>query len=340
MCWRLAAELAARGESVILWVDDPQALAWMAPDGAAGVTLRHWTTATSADPALAGAPGDVVIEAFGCDPPPTFVSAMAASARPPRWINLEYLSAEDYAARNHRLPSPQLDGPGRGLVKWFFYPGFTADTGGLLRERDLLTRQRDFDRIAWRRAHGLDTAPGERLVSLFCYANAALPALLDALAQTPTLLVVTAGIATREVRALRGTASRHGALRIHYLPPLTQRDYDHLLWACDLNLVRGEDSFVRAQLSGPPWLWQAYPQADGVHGRKLDALLDRMLSGTDAGLASSLRSCAGLERLAPAAGMALPPLAPWQAQAQAWRGQLLALPDLVSSLQAFVREAR
>lgn len=344
VCWRLAEELAARGESVTLWVDAPEALAWMAPAGAAGVTLRDWTAATGADPELTGAPGDVVIEAFGCELPPAFVSTMAARAahgRPPCWINLEYLSAEDYAARSHRLPSPQLAGPGRGLVKWFFYPGFTADTGGLLRERDLLARQRDFDRTAWRRAQSLDTAPGERLVSLFCYANAALPALLTALAEVPTLLAVTAGIATREVRALHGAAVQRGALRFHYLPPLTQRDFDHLLWACELNLVRGEDSFVRAQLAGRPWLWQAYPQPDGVHGRKLEALLDHMLAGADPGLAAALRSAAqAWNGLAPATGLALPPLAPWQAQAQAWRERLLALPELASSLQAFVGEAR
>lgn len=341
VCWRLAAELAARGETVRLWVDAPDALGWMAPAGAAGVTLVHWTAAAAADPALTGDPGDVAVEAFGCDPPPAHVAAMAARPRPPVWINLEYLSAEDYVARSHRLPSPQLAGAGRGLTKWFFYPGFTADTGGLLRERDLPARQLAFDRAAWCRAQGLDVAPGERLASLFCYANAALPVLLAALAQAPTLLAVTAGIAARELRTLHGAAARVGALRLHYLPPLTQRDYDHLLWACDLNLVRGEDSFVRAQLAGRPWLWQIYPQADGAHARKLDALLDRMLADADPALAAALRRAAlAWNGLAPAAGFALPPLPAWEAQAQAWRQRLLALPELADSLQAFVREAR
>lgn len=344
VCWRLAAELAARGESVRLWVDAPEALAWMAPAGVPGVTLVHWTAAADGNPALAGTPGDVAIEAFGCDLPPAYVSAMAAvaaNARPPCWIDLEYLSAEDYVARSHRLPSPQLAGPGRGLTRRFFYPGFTEDTGGLLRERDLAARQRDFDRAAWCRAQGLEPAPGERLASLFCYANAALPALLAALAQAPVLLAVTAGIATRELRALYGAATQVGALRLRYLPPLTQRDYDHLLWACDLNMVRGEDSFVRAQLAGRPCLWQIYPQDDGAHARKLDAWLDRMLAGTEPGLAAGLRGVAqAWNGLAPAAGLALPPLPDWQAQAQAWRQRLLALPELVDSLQAFVRADR
>ena len=88
---------------------------------------------------------DVVIEAFGCNPPAPFVARMAAAPRPPVWINLEYLSAEPYVERSHGLPSPQMSGPGAGLIKWFYYPGFTPATGGLLREPDLLDRQRRFD---------------------------------------------------------------------------------------------------------------------------------------------------------------------------------------------------
>jgi hypothetical protein len=94
-----------------------------------------------------------------------------------RWINLEYLSAEPFVERAHGLPSPVLSGPGRGLVKHFFYPGFTARTGGLLREPSVaaaIDPQR-FDRADWLADRGcLDT--GERLISLFCYEPAALPA--------------------------------------------------------------------------------------------------------------------------------------------------------------------
>ncbi len=43
VCWRLAADLGARGESVRLWVDDASALAWMAPQGSAGVEVLRWT---------------------------------------------------------------------------------------------------------------------------------------------------------------------------------------------------------------------------------------------------------------------------------------------------------
>ena len=121
VCWRLARDLASRGEQVRLVIDDPSALAWMAPGGAPGVQVLPWP-----GPA---APRDVVIEAFGCDPPPAFVEAMARRSPAPVWINLEYLSAEAYVDRSHGLPSPQRN----GLVKWFYFPGFTARTGGLLR---------------------------------------------------------------------------------------------------------------------------------------------------------------------------------------------------------------
>ena len=119
VCWRLCGDLAARGVHVRLWVDDASALAWMAPEGHAGVELRAWPAAAE----LQGVtPGEVVVEAFGCELPTGFVARMAQLASSPRWINLEYLSAEDYVERSHGLPSPQFSGPGRGLIKHFFYP--------------------------------------------------------------------------------------------------------------------------------------------------------------------------------------------------------------------------
>ena len=80
---------------------------------------------------------DVVIGAFACAVPEPILALMAERAAKdaaPVWINLEYLSAEPYVARSHGLPSPVMSGPGKGLTKHFFYPGFTPETGGLLRE--------------------------------------------------------------------------------------------------------------------------------------------------------------------------------------------------------------
>jgi len=328
--WRFACDVASRGERVRLWIDDPSALAWMAPDGAAGVEVIEWHAATPLRE-----PGDVVVELFGCDPPPAFVERMRR-AKPPLWIDLEYLSAEPYVERSHGLPSPQQAGPGAGLTRWFFYPGFTAATGGLIRERGVPDARRCFDRDAWFAAHGIVPRAGEQVVSLFCYDNAALPALLEALARTPTLLLVTPDHAARQVHAALGGAScARGALRVHWLPWLTQPDFDRLLWACDLNFVRGEDSFVRAQWAARPFVWHIYPQDDAVHARKLDAFLERYLEAADPAFADALRALwfAWIGRRP--WPDAWPDAAGWAAHAAHWPQRLAAQPDLVTRLLAF-----
>jgi hypothetical protein len=93
----------------------------------------------------------------------------------------------------HNMPSPVMSGPAKGWTKIFFYPGFTADTGGLLRETDLLERQQRFDLAAWRQLHAPNLIPGGLLISLFCYEPAALPLLLTQLQGTPHHLLVTPG---------------------------------------------------------------------------------------------------------------------------------------------------
>ncbi|MBK6854428.1 MAG: elongation factor P maturation arginine rhamnosyltransferase EarP [Burkholderiales bacterium] len=299
VCWRFATDLAGRGQQVRLWVDDGSALAWMAPQGCTGVQLRHWADA----PGDAGEAelGDVVVEAFGCDPPAGFVARMAARATSsgvaPVWINLEYLSAEAYVERSHGLASPQFSGPGQGLVKWFWYPGFTQRTGGLLREPGLLARQSGFDatgaRRAWLRRVDPHAGDDARLALLFCYDNPALPSWLDAMsrAERPWCVLVTPGLAMRGVKRwwqdrtaeshapvdARGSTSptpmRRGSLSLLPLAAVDQQRFDRLLWACDLNFVRGEDSFVRAHWAGRPFIWQAYVQDDGAHHTKIAAWL-------------------------------------------------------------------
>jgi uncharacterized repeat protein (TIGR03837 family) len=270
----------------------------------------------------------MVVEAFGCDPPPAFVARMAARVPPPAWINLEYLSAESYVERSHGLPSPVMGGPGAGLVKRFFYPGFTPRTGGLLRERDLPARRAAHDRASWLRQWGI-TDPDAQVVSLFCYEPRSLPRLLDQLAarDRPAHLLVTSGRAAAAVGALQ--AQDHGSLRLHWLPLLSQRGYDELLWSCDLNFVRGEDSVVRALLAGVPFVWQIYPQDDRVHHAKLEAFLDWLAPPPD------LRdfflawndAAAG-----PLPGLDLPG---WGATAVAAREKAEALPELVAGLEHF-----
>ncbi|NML14560.1 elongation factor P maturation arginine rhamnosyltransferase EarP [Azohydromonas caseinilytica] len=326
--WRLAADLADRGERARLWVDDASALAWMAPQGHPGVEVLPWR-----EDGDFPEPGEVVVELFGCDPPAGFVARMAAQVKAPVWINLEYLSAEAYVERSHGLQSPQFSGPGAGLVKFFFYPGFTPATGGLLRERDLPTRRAAFDRTAWLDAQGTGWQPRERVVSLFCYRR--LPALWPWLAERPTLLLAAPGAAQADI----GTLPE--GVRLHCLPWLTQRDYDHLLWASDLNFVRGEDSFVRAQWANEPFVWQIYEQHDGVHAAKLQAFLDRFLQGCEgAAWAGSLRRLWGAWNGLNEAPPALPDEAPWRAACARWRQSLENHHDLTTQLQGFVAARR
>jgi uncharacterized repeat protein (TIGR03837 family) len=326
VCWRLAAELARRGESVRLRVDDASALAWMAPGGAPGVEVLPWSS-------LPGA-GDVVIEAFGCELPQAFQAGMAARANngtgPSRWINLEYLTAESFAERNHGLPSPVMAGAAAGLTKHFFYPGFTPYTGGLLHEPGLFEQQRVFDAHEWLSARGI-TPGSARRIALFCYEPVLLAACLDQLATRPTQLLVTAGRAASAVRAVLGDAGARGEMSVHYLPLIAQSEFDRLLWSCDVNFVRGEDSLVRALWAGKPFVWQLYPQRDDAHQAKLEAFLDWMHA--PASLRDFHRGWNGM-------AAALPAFEPadWAPVVQSARERLAAQDDLVTQLLRFVRQ--
>ncbi len=331
--WRLCSALAAHGQTVRLWIDDASALAWMAPQGAPGVSVQPWDAASGALE-----PGDVVVENFGCALPEAFVARMAARPAAPVWINLEYLSAEAYVERSHGLRSPQFSGPGAGLDKWFFYPGFTPATGGLLQHPGAPAPA---GARAWLAQRGWAPAAGERGVLLFGYANPALPALLAALAGQPALLWLPPGPLQSQLQARQSAGQPlPPGLRLQPLPWLPLADFDHLLAAADLKLVRGEDSFVRGQLLGDgPVLWQIYPQADGAHAAKLDAWMARLLAGSPPPLAAAVRRAQrvlnGLDDGPPGTALQLPEPAAWRAQHRRWQAGLHAQADLVTQLLAF-----
>ncbi len=274
VCWRLARQLRDAGQQVRMWVDDASALAWMAPmaEQEPDMEVLAWAQASQARTLECLAPADVWIEAFGCTLPEAFVAhGVASRKQQPVWINLEYLSAQNWVTRMHGLPSPVMSGPAKGWTKTFFYPGFTEGTGGLLREAVLLTRQQGFDRAAWRQQHAPSLAPGGLLISLFCYEPTVLPRLLTQLAGTHHHLLVTPGRPLAAVQqSLKSMAwpPNWGAL-----PYTDQNGFDEMLWACDLNFVRGEDSLVRALWAGQPFVWHIYPQDDNAHHAKLEAFL-------------------------------------------------------------------
>ncbi len=353
VCWRLAADLAARGQTLRLWVDDARALAWMAPQGAPGVSVHPWPASDAPNAATFAwpEPGDVVLETFGCELPPAFIARMAAAGaqrgRAPVWLNLEYLSAESYVERSHRLASPQWHAPANGLMKWFFYPGFTPATGGLLREAHLpappLSQPERHATLAELGGPQAVPQPGERCISVFCYPHAPLAELLARLADRPSLLLAAPGAVATQLASLPLPAG----VRLHTLPWLSQTNFDRLLAACDVNLVRGEDSFVRAQWAGQPFLWHIYEQEDGVHAEKLNAFLERHLQHAAPELAASVRCWMrwwnGLDPASPATNAdrrlpAWPDAQKWGAHCLHWRQSLLTQADLSAQLLKFVTE--
>ena len=298
VCWRLARQMAGEhGVKVRLWVDDLGAFRQLAPTldpalsaqrlGAIGV-YRWSETFPAVEPA------GLVIQTFGCDLPPAYLAAMAGCQPAPAWINLEYLSAEDWVEGCHNMPSPHPQLP---LSCRFFFPGFTVRTGGLLRETGLLETLRAFqaDSTAqesfWAAATGTRPAADALRISLFSYENPGLPSLLEAWAgsERPIFCAVTAGRSTNQVRAWAGDTLQRGNLTLSYLPFLPQEDYDRLLAACDLNFVRGEDSFVRAQWVARPLVWHIYRQAEDAHRIKLAAFLEKYLVGLETASAVALR---------------------------------------------------
>lgn len=308
VCWRLARALAnEQAGQVRLWIDQPQALqalqalpsAWTDGWCFQGVSL-HRLDAEGAS--LRGVtPAQVVVDAFGAGLPKAFEQAMAQRNPASLVIVLDYLSAESWVAQHHQMPSPHPQLP---LQRYFFFPGFSADTGGLLKEADYDARHAAFvasdeARQRFWRGVGFDLPPsGARVMSLFGYENPALPGLLQALQATPsTVLAVPEGrcwpaladwFGVSQLRA--GQALQRGGLQVRCLPFLDQDGYDELLWCCDWNLVRGEDSLVRAQWAGKPLLWQLYPQADAAHLPKLQAFLQRYLQPLSGGDASALQT--------------------------------------------------
>ncbi len=353
VCWRLARQLANEYPfQVRLWIDELDAL------------IKIWPSAISADQQLlekvevcvwreafdaAIEPADVVIEAFACNLPDSYLAAMKRKATPPHWFNLEYLSAEDWVEGCHGLLSmhPQL-----GLKKMFFFPGFTAKTGGLLKEASLLDERDQFlayptNRLDFLKELDVTPAENELIVSLFGYENTAIASLLDTWIQSPTPVLclvpankVLPSINNHVGKALNlGDEHKQGSLRLKVIPFLTQTDYDRLLWACDINFIRGEDSFVRAQWAAKPFIWHIYPQDEDIHMIKLNAFLQHYLESLNPALQSSITALwhhwnQGLD-CGESWSSCLTDRQNWQKHNQNWCQTLNSLGDLSSNMVQF-----
>jgi uncharacterized repeat protein (TIGR03837 family) len=357
IAWRLARQLAAEHDGgVRLWVDDLHAFQHLCPainvdtetQNYCGVDVRAWGKNIAAV-----IPANVVIEAFGCALPEFYLMAMSTQSPPPVWINLEYLSAEAWVATHHTLPSPH---PSLPLTKFFFFPGYQKGTGGVLCERDLANRRDQFQRAEiaafWQRLGFAAARDDELRISLFAYQNAALPDFLDAWArgEQPITCLIPDGKLVPQLAAWLGESDlpvgeirRRGRLELRILPFLNQDDYDRLLWACDINFVRGEDSCVRAQWAQKPFVWQAYPQAENVHWDKLDALAQNYVAGLPEAEANAVtamwQAWNGRVDLADAWSDFMKVKTVLDKHAHSWTSWLAAAGDLAGNLVDFV-EAR
>lgn len=335
--WRLARQLAIEfNVATRLFVDHLPSLAKLVPELDSQmrsqtlnrVNVHQWPNENSTL-----VPAYCVIEAFQCALPNSYVHAMAMQTPAPFWLNLEYLSAESWVAEHHLLPSPH---PQLALAKYFFFPGFEAGTGGLLRERDLFLRR---DAAAPR------ADATELRVLIFAYANRALPAFIAAIESSATRSVITlpeGRLAEQYLQTIDATSSN---ARINIQSFVPQIEFDSLLWAHDICIVRGEDSFVRAQWAAKLFVWHIYPQRGGAHWQKLDAFLDRYCVGLETDAETAVRemwrawNAEDVDAIAAAWNSFIAHGLDLELHAQRWANDLARQDDLATNLVTFVEKS-
>ena len=342
VCWRLArslSQMSIHGDDIRirLFCDDLKVLDQIAHGNATsfgaslGIEVLPWHHAAQGDVIeYPNTVGDVVIEAFACAIPEEYIDAMVRSAKKPLWINLEYLTAESWADGMHLLPSPQNN----GLNKYFYFPGFTNKTGGV--------NFGDWDKVV----HRMDVPesltsswdlcrPRSKKISIFNYQHAPLEAWLlslDKAAHTAGDIVDVLICANQNIS--RGFFDRtFNNIRLIQLPFVPQEDYDWLVAHCNFNLVRGEDSFVRAQWAGKPFLWDIYPQEDLAHEIKLEAFLKLYFENASSDL--SAKAIPAMKWACPEAWWPL--LDAWTSHSEAWLAKLRALGPLEGKILDFVK---
>lgn len=289
ICWRLSQQLANEHQLQIRLLIDDLAVAshiianldvTKQQQTINGIEICTWNESTNEC-------ADVAIETFGCNLPEPYIQQMHASKT--LWINLEYLSAEPWVSDFHAQPSQH---PTLPLTKYFFFPGFVDATGGLIRENDLIEKRDAFLNSTalqtrfWQKIGSTDITDASSdtiKISIFCYPQAQIESLLAALQSTKQHISLylpfnrvldTFNVFLTDFKLNIGDVIQKNNLTVHILPFLSQDDYDHLLWACDLNFVRGEDSWIRAIWAGKPFIWQPYLQTEDTHMHKLNAFLD------------------------------------------------------------------
>ncbi|AFN35695.1 elongation factor P maturation arginine rhamnosyltransferase EarP [Taylorella equigenitalis] len=230
-------------------------------------------------------PADLVIEAFGCDLPQTYIKNMPSNTK--LWINLEYISAEKWIESYHLMPSIQKN----GVKKFFFMPGFTAKSGGLL-HADLSNCDFINDEFSnnscskslldWISEHigeslSIHKKNGDGIITIFTYPQAPISRLIEKIQSSKLRDKKIAYLIPKSVFEKSPCISKIHLNKNHQIYVcdfVPHSDFDYLLRVGNLNIVRGEDSMVRAIWNHSPFLWNIYPQTEDTHLKKLEAWLE------------------------------------------------------------------
>lgn len=225
----------------------------------------------------------VIIEAFGCQIPKEYMEIAYDNSE--LLINLEYLSAEDWIEDFHLQSSPL----GRGkLKKVFFMPGFTEKSGGVIADSNYLERiQRVLEnKEFYEKKYLSDIEDRENKIigTLFSYEKNFTPLLEDLKKLDKDVVILAMGEKTQDsLRKILKNFSiedfrnslKYGKIEIRFLNFLNQEEYEELINIVDFNFVRGEDSFIRAVLTGKPYMWHIYCQEEYAHMDKIEGFLDK-----------------------------------------------------------------
>lgn len=260
---------------------------------------------------------DVVIEAFGCELPDRYLTGLLIEPKKPLIINLEYLTAEPWIVDFHQKPSPQA----HGIPKYFFFPGFQHNAGGILIDPVPPHPTIDNEIPASLQSSWSKLRPNAKRMSVFCYPGAPLLKWLEDLSHSGEYLdiILTHGLLQQLRLSTTQEITLPDSIQLISIPFVSQDEYDWVLGQCDFNIVRGEDSFVRAQLAGKPFIWHIYPQVDRAHEVKLAAFLDLYLDGTPQDLRATV--IAAMTWAMPMKWIAS--LDSWNSHSKAWRADLL-----------------
>lgn len=232
----------------------------------------------------------IILECFQCGRPDWLEEILFVPERKDvvHVVNVEYLTAEEYADDFHLLPSLTRSS---FVKKINFMPGFTSKTGGLVLDEPFVNyiHSEKFAKEALKNmfsACRIDVSSFDSCFNVLVFSyereyDSIVKALLryesECKRKNPSFklrVFATAGLSLAPFK--KACLQNKAVFEVVELPFLSQKEWDALLTVMDFSFVRGEDSLSRACLSSVPFVWHAYIQDDEYQLVKVNALLERM----------------------------------------------------------------